>query len=78
MLKEITHTLNKYYPGIEPYPGIQEKELNNATGIYINPDDNNWQFLTEDLSDPKLQGSIETLLITNLQINGKSLPVYEY
>lgn len=78
MLKEITNALNKYYPGIEPYPGIQGEELNNATGIYINPDDNNWQFLTEDLTDPKLQETIETFLITHLQINRKVLPVYEY
>ena len=81
-LETIEKLLSKKYPEITPYPGeLSSKELfPKATGIFINPDDNNWQFLTENLLDPKeiFQEGIDETFVFNIKVGNKILPVFVY
>lgn len=76
----VNRILAKEYPDIEPFPGTKSEILDKATGIFINPDDNNWQFLTENITDPKEidQDSIDECYQFSIEVNGKILPVFEY
>lgn len=66
-----------YYLDINPFQTYTEDEINKATYIYFNPDDQNWQLGFE--SPEELEAAnIEDCKDTEITINNHNLPIYIY